>query len=77
VEDIGKDREQARQIAPELAREGAIVLNFGDRHPNPHILAFEPESPEEQLLKNFGGSRFVPTQLVAVRTLGNPTYKPW
>jgi hypothetical protein len=32
VEHIGEDREQARQIAPELAREGAIVLNFGDRH---------------------------------------------
>lgn len=35
----------------ELVREGLISLNFGDRHPNPHILAFEPEPTETQLEK--------------------------
>lgn len=51
VEEIGEDHEEVRQVARELLREGSIILNFGDRHPNPHILAIEPESQEEQLSK--------------------------
>lgn len=35
----------------ELVKEELISLNFGDRHPNPHILAFEPELVEVQLRK--------------------------
>ncbi len=35
----------------ELLIAGKIVFNFGDRHPNPHILAFEPESAKKQLAK--------------------------
>jgi hypothetical protein len=38
-------------LIKELTAEGLISINYGDRHPNPHILAFEPESIEEQLKK--------------------------
>lgn len=34
-----------------LVQNDAISVNFGDRHPNPHILAFPPESIELQLKK--------------------------
>lgn len=46
--------ENFKEIRPELRKlleEKKIILNFGDRHPNPHILAFEPESIEEQIEK--------------------------
>lgn len=38
-------------LIKELVAEGLISINYGDRHPNPHILAFEQESIEEQLEK--------------------------
>ena len=34
-----------------LLEKGLLTLNFGDRHPNPHILAFPPEPIGEQLDK--------------------------
>jgi hypothetical protein len=34
-----------------LVELGQISINFGDRHPNPHILAFEPEAKSKQLEK--------------------------
>jgi hypothetical protein len=51
VEDLGENPEEARRIVRELVSEGKVVLNFADRHPNPHILAFEPEPKEEQIGK--------------------------
>lgn len=35
----------------ELVKDGLLSINYGDRHQNPHILAFEPESIEEQIEK--------------------------
>lgn len=35
----------------ELVKEKLLSINFGDRHPNPHILASEPETIEIQLNK--------------------------
>ena len=43
LDNFSKDLELARHIAHELLLDGKIVLNFGDLHPNPHILAFEPD----------------------------------
>lgn len=40
-----------RSALARLIESSSISLNFGDRHPNPHILAFEPEPKEEQLQK--------------------------
>ncbi|MGW7303174.1 hypothetical protein [Streptomyces sp. NPDC054829] len=35
----------------QLVEAGSLYVNYGDRHPNPHILAFEPEPQVEQLEK--------------------------
>jgi hypothetical protein len=48
---IGGDFQSTRESLRQLVQEGAVVLNFGDRHPNPYILAFEPEPSEEQVKK--------------------------
>lgn len=39
-----------------LVKEGKVEINFGDRHPNPHIKAFELESKDSQItkIKNIG-----------------------
>jgi hypothetical protein len=34
-----------------LVREGKIEINFGDRHPNPHIKAFELDDKDAQIAK--------------------------
>jgi hypothetical protein len=34
-----------------LVREGKIEINFGDKHPNPHIKAFELDDKDTQILK--------------------------
>lgn len=31
-------------LIEELIKEGVLTVNYGDKHPNPHILAFEPET---------------------------------
>ncbi|GAG01053.1 unnamed protein product, partial [marine sediment metagenome] len=51
ITSMGEDFEEIRQELRKLLEEKKVVLNFGDRHPNPHILAFEPESIEEQIEK--------------------------
>jgi len=53
ITDLGEKFEEIRIILGKLLEEEKIVLNFGDRHPNPYILAFEPESKEEQIKKLF------------------------
>ena len=42
---------ECRQLLRTLIEQGLAVVNFGDRHPNPHILAFEPEDVDVQLRK--------------------------
>jgi hypothetical protein len=51
ITNLGKDFTRIKNILIELVNEGLVVLNFGDRHPNPHILAFDPEPKEEQMEK--------------------------
>lgn len=51
ITDLGENFEEIRGVLKELIEKGEVVLNFGDRHPNPHILAFEPESEKEQIAK--------------------------
>ncbi len=51
ITDSGENFEEIKRILRELIEKGKVVLNFGDRHPNPHILAFEPESNKEQIAK--------------------------
>jgi len=38
-------------IIRKLVRDGLLSINFGDIHPNPHIMAFEPEPIKVQLEK--------------------------
>lgn len=42
---------ELRRVLSSLIEKELVSLNFGDRHPNPHILAFPPESTSEQLTK--------------------------
>ena len=42
---------ELRGLLAGLISSGLVSVNFGDRHPNPHILAFAPESSSEQLDK--------------------------
>src|SRR3954463_16785644 len=51
ITDLDNDHEHLRNALRELLVAGKIILTFGDRHPNPHILAFEPEPVTEQLKK--------------------------
>ncbi len=43
--------EGERRELEELLREGRVSINFGDRHPNPHVKALDPEPVEDQLRK--------------------------
>ena len=51
IMNLGEDFEEIKQGLRKLLEEKKVVLNFGDRHPNPHILALEPELIEEQIEK--------------------------
>ncbi|WP_327313339.1 hypothetical protein [Streptomyces sp. NBC_01235] len=48
-----------------LIEAGSLYVNYGDRHPNPHVLAFEPEPQAKQLDKlatrNLVGACLYPT----------------
>jgi hypothetical protein len=45
------DASEIKSAIIELIADERLVINFGDRHPNPHILALEPEPPQEQIEK--------------------------
>jgi hypothetical protein len=49
--DFNGDAEAVKKALGALIRRGKISLNFGDVHPNPHILAFPAESKDVQLKK--------------------------
>lgn len=51
ITNLGADFGEIKLALKALLKEGQIVLNFGDRHPNPHILAFDPEPKEDQIKK--------------------------
>lgn len=40
-----------RTLIRPLVDSGRLYASYGDRHPNPHVLAFDPEPLEEQLHK--------------------------
>lgn len=48
--DAGKQKPGAlRKAIGKLIQEGKVSVEFGDRHVNPHILAFDPDAPDAQL----------------------------
>ncbi len=47
----GLSYEAIRKLFVDLVADGRGTIIFGDIHPNPHILAFADEAPEEQLKK--------------------------
>lgn len=51
VHALDMDTDGLRALLRPLIEAGALYVNYGDRHPNPHILAFEPEPREQQLEK--------------------------
>jgi len=51
VENFDISVEQLKSIISSLINQGKISLEFGDRHPNPHIKAFLEEPPETQIEK--------------------------
>jgi hypothetical protein len=51
VSQLGGDKMQLAATLKELIQEDSVIINFGDRHPNPHILAFEPEDIQKELSK--------------------------
>jgi hypothetical protein len=56
VRDLASTDREQRQIATALVKSGKASVNFGDRHPNPHILAFAPEPLGDQLQKLDAGT---------------------
>ncbi len=50
-EKLGIRLEQIASAVSPLVADGRLTLNFGDRHPNPHIKAFPSESIEVQVEK--------------------------
>lgn len=51
VRSLGESLDDVRDLARPLIESGHLYVNYGDRHPNPHVLAFEPEDKADQLLK--------------------------
>jgi hypothetical protein len=51
IRDLANTDAKRRELVAVLVKSGYGSVNFGDRHPNPHILAFAPEPVEEQLRK--------------------------
>jgi hypothetical protein len=51
IDNLGRDIGEVRRLVRILVIEDKVVLNFGDRHPNPHILAFESEPQSKQIEK--------------------------
>ncbi|MEZ0111678.1 hypothetical protein ABH920_005696 [Catenulispora sp. EB89] len=51
VHSLDIELETLRQLLRPLIEDGSLYVNYGDRHPNPHVLAFEPESVDKQLDK--------------------------
>lgn len=51
LRDLLASTSELTKMLRRLTKEGQVSLVFGDRHPNPHILALDPESVEEQICK--------------------------
>ncbi len=61
------------KVVRELVAAGEVTINFGDRHPNPHIQALEPESTDKQieklLVKGLDGACLYPTRAALDRVV--------
>lgn len=72
------DTEVLEQVEA-LIREGLISLNFGNRHPNPHIKALPPPSAEQQIqvLRNRGihGVCVYPERAVLEQVVNRKAYE--
>jgi hypothetical protein len=51
VHSLDIEMDELRTVVRPLVESGRLYVNYGDRHPNPHVLAFDPEPQEEQLRK--------------------------
>src|SRR5487761_1260505 len=51
VHSIDGEVGELRELIRSLVDSEQLYVNYGDRHPNPHVLAFEPEAKDEQLRK--------------------------
>src|SRR5258708_4508842 len=51
VRSLDANLDKLRGSVRPLIEAGLLYVNYGDRHPNPHILAFEPEDQADQLQK--------------------------
>jgi hypothetical protein len=75
VRDISPDIGELRPLIRMLVESGQLYVNYGDRHPNPHILAFDPEPVDEQLRKlnegDLGSACLYPT-VAHLRTVVEP-----
>jgi len=71
-------RSGAYKTVYRLVSDGVISVNFGDRHPNPHIQAFEPESIPVQLEKlrklQFRQACLYPTRQYLLEVLDQSKY---
>src|SRR5438270_2734084 len=70
------DMDSLRTRVSSLVRSGKLYVNYGDRHENPHILAFEPEAMDKQLQKletmSLAGACLYPTAAY-MQTMANPS----
>jgi hypothetical protein len=75
VSSTGIELDELRGLIRLLVESGQLYVNYGDRHPNPHILAFEPEARDDQLRKldegNLQDACLYPT-VEHLRTVVNP-----
>lgn len=73
------DEAAIRQAVESLIREQLISLNFGIYHPNPHIKALPPQSPEEQVAmmheRGMRGACIYPERAHLVRVVDQRTYQ--
>lgn len=67
--------DELRSLIRPLVESGQLYVNYGDRHPNPNVLAFDPEPIDEQLRKlDEGGieSACLYPTIAHLRTVVNP-----
>ncbi len=56
VSSIDLESDALREVIRPLVESAQLYVNYADRHPNPHVLAFEPEAKDEQLRKLVEGN---------------------
>jgi hypothetical protein len=76
VRSLDLEVDELRGLVRPLVESRQLCVNYGDRHPNSSILAFEPEAKDEQLRKldagDLGSACLYPT-VDHLRTIMDPT----